>query len=751
MESLGLLTTLSLLINGLTILFALVMLLQILWQESRTALNLSFAMFSASVMLWSGGSLIGRATAYVGAPTPLTALGLRLLEIGFTGACVSLYLFGFALTGSNGRRFVWVALLSVGTMLGFQGVIFISGTPPLFSVRADGALIYNFSPLSIALHGSFVVAALLVAWQRQRKIKGRGLLLGIAMFAVGVAVELVSPEWRYRAVGINISAIAALIISYAMLSVQIIEPLAGRAKQLQAVRDVGLAITSRLRLEEVLSAIAAQAAGILKANGAAIYLNQQNELVLAAVHNMPNRFLGQRLALGEGIAGQVAQNRQSFRVDDYKRDWQGKADMNHAKESFGAVAATPLIFAGEVMGVLMVMEGVQGKRFDREDIRLLELLSPQAAVAISNSRLFEQQRALSDALSAARDQLEAVLSSADNPILALDRRLQVLFANPAASALLEIAAGDNLPQRLGAGLASLMPPAPLATRRAVRTVGFHRYELALRGRTYRTHVGALRRSGHEGYVLVLNDITDLRALDQQKTQMIQMTSHQLKNPLFAAMSSFEMLRDEFPAEGEAVQYLDDIWAALERMERIVQNILNIERLSAGGLNVAELDLADLVRAVLRDFASQAHKAQISLRAEPEAEALPSLLVAGSWPFLLQALANLVENALKFTQAGGEIVVKLAQIDGQAILSVSDSGVGIPPEALPRVFERFYRANQPGTSHIGGSGLGLSLVSAVIDTHKGRVWIESQFGQGTTIWLALPLQTVPLTHPNGATL
>src|SRR5207237_1541012 len=130
-----------------------------------------------------------------------------------------------------------------------------------------------------------------------------------------------------------------------------------------------------------------------------------------------------RLMIGEGLAGQVAASRQSYRVEDYRRDWTGQADMPYAKEAFGSVIAAPLIFGEEVMGILVVIQGQQGRRFDREDVRLLDLLGPQAAVAITNSRLFERQRGLTEELEAAKNQLETVLTSTENPVIALNRRL----------------------------------------------------------------------------------------------------------------------------------------------------------------------------------------------------------------------------------------------------------------------------------------------------------------------------------------
>src|SRR5581483_812074 len=168
---------------------------------------------------------------------------------------------------------------------------------------------------------------------------------------------------------------------------------------------------------------------------------------------------------------------QSARVEDYRRDWTGQADMPFAKETFGAVIAAPLIFADEVMGVLVVIEGPQGRRFDREDVRLVDLLGPQAAVAITNSRLFERQRGLTDELEAAKNQLETVLTSTENPVIALNRRMEVIFVNPAAEMLFDTTSlrGRPLVDIVPAGM---LPKNALKVFWALRRHGVYVYEVS---------------------------------------------------------------------------------------------------------------------------------------------------------------------------------------------------------------------------------------------------------------------------------
>ncbi len=731
----------TIIINSVTIALGLVILVLILWQDARSEANVFYAIFMLMAMVWSAGTVLTRVSAYIGGPTPLTELGIRLLGIGFTGSSIGLYLFAVIMSGGQRWRFMRLAVLTGGLVIVYQVVLMSFSLPPTFENRPDGTLAYSFGAFSAVLYISFTAVTLLVAWQRRRKVRGRWLLPGIYGFSIGILIELISPELRRRAIGMDISAICALLISYAMVRAQIIDPLSGRANQLQAVRDVGLAITSRLRLEDVLSSIAGQAAGILQGDGAAIFLNQGESLELAAVHNMPAAFRGIRLAPNEGLAGTVATTRQSMRVEDYRRDWKGVPDTPFAKQSFGSVVAAPLIFADEVMGVLFVAVGSNGKRFDRDELRLLELLGPQAAVAITNSRLFERQSALTGELESAKNQMETLLASTENPVIALNRRFEIIFANPAAVALFGgwLSTGQSI---RNLAPPSTMPGDPVQALRELHRRGAYTYELLVRDRTFLCHVALLGRLQPRGYVAVLNDISQLKELDRLKNQMIRMTSHDLKNPLAAAMFHVELLQEEGEEifTDEMQRDIATIWAQLQRMNRIISGILDLERVQTGTPLNDECAIEKIVQTAVHEFEAQASEKGVEL-GTVISEGLP--MIIGDHQQLTQAVGNLVENAVKFTGAGGKVTVTTSAVDDCVVINVADTGIGIPRDAQSRLFERFYRANHPGVEPVTGTGLGLSLVKAVVDAHKGRIWLESEVGKGTSIHMALPVrQSLP---------
>lgn len=235
---------------------------------------------------------------------------------------------------------------------------------------------------------------------------------------------------RYRGIGSSLSAIGTLAISYAMLQTQIIAPLIGRAQQLESVRAVGLSITQSLNLSQVLATIAERAALILQADSALIFLNHGDYLELAAEYNLSPKFIGTRLAYGEGLVGCAAKTRQTQQVENYQREWRGTPDVPYAKEGFGAAVAVPLLLDQEVQGVLLVVAGVDSKRFDRDDLHLLGLLSPQAAVAIANSRNYEAQRQLTEELTEATKQLRDMDKVKTQMLQMTSHQLKIRYSQP---------------------------------------------------------------------------------------------------------------------------------------------------------------------------------------------------------------------------------------------------------------------------------------------------------------------------------
>jgi len=733
--------TITLLFNGLTIALALGFLLIVLSQNARKELNQIFAALLFLVTLWNLGSLLTLAFSLVDPYLTFIPLTISIMELGFTGASIAIYSLTTILVGVHSRRFRALTFLSLFIILGYQIFLIAIQAPVPFEAIGGGFFKYRFQPIAAAFYLIFDGTALYLVWRYRRKIQSTSLILGLNLFIVGQSLGFLNPELRIVPLSINLSSIATLIISFAILRQEIIIPLAERITQVEALHKVSLAITSQIGIDTVLDQIAVQAATWLSADGAGIFLNKGEELELVAVHNLPSSYLHARVKLGEGIVGTVGKSHQTIHLENYGHDWEQKIDLPLADETFGSVISIPLIYGGDAIGVLMVIAGRQGRLFQKEDVELLELLGSQAAVAVAHSHLFAEQQDLTRQVETARSELETVLASTENPVVALDQQFRPIFANPAARNLTKTSPNrqhphtDDLP-------AHILPPRHHKAIQELDPNHSYTYELEINHKTYLCHITQLSQSSTRGWVAILNDITQLKELDRLKSEMVRMTSHDLKNPLQAAMANLELLSEDLKDNDneETQKSLTAINKQLQRMNRIISGILDLERVKTGKISITECNTKEIINKVIEDIHELASDQNIALTTEIEHN-LPTFW--GDAEQIERALINLVENAIKFTPRNGKVAIRATYNSGNISLEVKDTGIGIPSDLQPQVFERFFRGGRRGqkdAEHISGSGLGLSLVKTVIENHHGNVSLTSKVGEGTTFYINLPTRT-----------
>jgi len=232
-----------------------------------------------------------------------------------------------------------------------------------------------------------------------------------------------------------------------------------------------------------------------------------------------------------------------------------------------------------------------------------------------------------------------------------------------------------------------------------------------------------------------------RVESSQKSQrdFVANVSHELKTPLTSIQGFAQAILDETADTPERrKQAAQIIYSEAGRMHRMAVNLLELARLEAGtaDLKMFPVDVKALLHNIVDKFTLQAQKAGINLRLNTP-EQVPTLI--GDGDRLAQVFTNLVDNALKFTPANGQVILSAANAGAEMEISITDSGIGIPREALPRLFERFYRVDASragGESH--GAGLGLAIAKEIIDAHGGRISVRSELGHGTTFVIHLPL-------------
>jgi len=255
------------------------------------------------------------------------------------------------------------------------------------------------------------------------------------------------------------------------------------------------------------------------------------------------------------------------------------------------------------------------------------------------------------------------------------------------------------------------------------------------GRTFVARAAPVARGGGGGAVLVLHDITDLRRADQIRRDFVANVSHELRTPLTAIRGYVEALLDERSDTSETKRFLEIIARQSVRMERLVSDLLRLARLDARQepLDLASCDVQQLFTTVMGDVAQtvESKRQRVTMDVQPDASR-----VSVDPSKMHDVLRNLVENAVNYSPEEATITLTANRRDGAISLAVSDSGPGIPPEDLSRVFERFYRVDK-SRSRPGGTGLGLAIVKHLVELHGGRATAENRPEGGARFVVTLP--------------
>jgi two-component system phosphate regulon sensor histidine kinase PhoR len=349
-------------------------------------------------------------------------------------------------------------------------------------------------------------------------------------------------------------------------------------------------------------------------------------------------------------------------------------------------------------------------------------------LGIAFNRLTEELQARLSELGRERDEMKTLIDCMAEGVIALNDEGQVLRVNRTARSLL--------------GVSDVPPLAPLDAivrnadlRSALQhsiSDGGQALEMELTGR----HVLlASRALDHGGAVTTLLDITELRHLEQVRRDFVANASHELKTPLTSIRGYAETLTDSDPPEALRKQFLESIHANTLRLQRLVDDLLDLSRLESGSWTASRepVHLSEVLAEAL-DLAGAGGSADRTFEMEGDGEVLADR------QGLVQVFRNLIENAIRHTEPDGliRVTVFLDHVTGMARVYVIDDGEGIPKPSLERIFERFYRADSSRARDFGGTGLGLAIVKHLVTSMGGEIEAESEVGRGTTIGLTLPL-------------
>ena len=371
-------------------------------------------------------------------------------------------------------------------------------------------------------------------------------------------------------------------------------------------------------------------------------------------------------------------------------------------------------------------------------------VAPQELVTLGESLngMAERLQSLVGQITAERDRDRAMVASLAEGVLAVAPDGAVTLANDAANRYLGLPEGaeslmlEGLPAPiLDAVLAARRPDGGAVDRREISLPGGVELEL---------HAARLSRDGDAGVVVTLRDVTEERRLERARRDLVANVSHELKTPIAALKGFLELLEGEGVSERHRREFLASMTQETARLERLVEEQLQLARLDAGAipLVIEEVDLTELVAEIVAPRVPLAERAGVSLSARVAGGR--TVMVVADPSRVEQIILILLDNALRHTPAGGRVEIVVGSDDAHATVAVRDTGEGISPEDRPFVFDRFYRGDPSREGR--GAGLGLAIARGLAAAHRGSIDLDSTLGEGSTFTLSLPMSRPAAPHP-----
>lgn len=497
-------------------------------------------------------------------------------------------------------------------------------------------------------------------------------------------------------------------------------------EQLLLLNQIADELNKDLDLDNMLRRVINLTARHLQASNGSIMLFDKDNRVSRRILQQTNlsddradRIVGK--VLTEGFAGWVLQHRRSDVIPDTTADDRWIVYKGQPYTVRSAMAA-PIMRRQRVLGV-MTMVHEEPFKFNQDQLPLMNAISAQAGIALENANLFRETER-------ERAKLSAIINSSLDAVIVTNSDLQIVLMNPAAERTFSMMPG----RWTGRYLHEMIQLAGLME--LFNADGPSTGELRLPdNRTLQTTVTDVPDVGRVG---IMRDITALKALDHMKSEFITAFTHDLGAPLAAIKGYTELIRIDGAVTGRQEEDLAAIVMAADQMKTLIEDLLELTRIeSIKELKREEIHLERTVSSTISSFQPMAEAKHIELLLEA---GNGQLVIDGNPALIARAVDNLVENAIKYTRASGRVSVRLTQQEGEALVSVSDTGPGIPERDLPRVFDKFFRAHTRDETQVHGSGLGLAIVKSIVEQHGGRVWAESKLNIGSKFTLALPIRT-----------
>lgn len=412
-----------------------------------------------------------------------------------------------------------------------------------------------------------------------------------------------------------------------------------------------------------------------------------------------------------------------------------------SRATVGAIAMgmiSPIIAVG--VGAL-ILSGVLANRLSKrivEPLNKLDLEHPLDNDSYEElspllSRINKQRAQISEQLAELRrrtDEFDQITENMQEGLVLIDINENVLSINPAAKSIFS-AADDCV------GKSFLTVDRSRDLNAAIRSAfeqGHSEIHSEKNGLTYQFDISRIdSEGGAYGAVILAFDITERENAEKARREFTANVSHELKTPLQGIIGSAELIENGMVKNEDLPRFVGHIRTEAQRLVNLVNDIIRLSQLDEGvSLPKERIDLFSVAKEAAGDLAETAASKKVTLSVEGE-----SVFVNGIKRLLYEVIYNLGENAVKYNVENGNVLISVAAKQNSAVLTVSDSGIGIAPEHQSRIFERFYRVDKSHSKASGGTGLGLSIVKHAVQQHGGKIELESEVSKGTTIRVILP--------------
>lgn len=492
-------------------------------------------------------------------------------------------------------------------------------------------------------------------------------------------------------------------------------------EEMETLTRLGRQITSSLSVDSVLTAIVDAAVEVTGAEEGSLLLIDETtgDLYIRASRNFQEDFVRTfRLPVTDSLAGSVIRSGEAVLLDESTPQ---KIKTAYLVKSLLYV---PLQMHGHVFGVLGVDNRNNNLPLTQRHVKLMNMLAGYAVIALENARLYAE-------VYAGRNKLETILTGIQDGVIVVDLGMRVQLSNKTALEIFGLDPQGNFTDRPVVEVFN--HPDLLALFEPAEMDGPERAEVHID----ESRVLSAQRSeiAGIGWVVTLNDITDLKKLDRIKTEFVHTVSHDLRSPLTAILGYVDLIERAGAVNDLQRDFIQRVQASAQNITRLVDELLDLGRIESGFDTQREATRIDqLIQNTVDHRRSQIAEKGQHLQLNIPAN-LPPVVV--SPPHIRQMFDHLVDNAIKYTPYGGNISVIGREAQSQVILQFVDTGIGIPASDQPYIFDKFYRAGN-AAQDLSGTGLGLAIVKSIVENHGGRIWVDSMIGKGSTFTVVLPL-------------